>query len=148
MREWVVRVRVRVWVSPSRPLRARQASERPGAPTSALRKRGSSRWELGSTRSLVAGAPPPPPSAGKGEENADAKDVKYQEGRVWRLEPAYNASVTLKTIQRDLGATAMPGWPVSWWVSLYTTPAVSQRPHGCVPGRDVADPPAYSKCSV
>jgi len=58
---------------------------------------------------------------------ADAKDVAYQEGSVWRLEPAYNASVTLRSVVR--GEDGPPGWPTSWWVALHTTPTVSQRPH-------------------
>ena len=60
---------------------------------------------------------------------ADAKDVAYQEGRVWRLEPAYNASVVLKQTLYADGHPTFRDWPVSWWVSLHTTPSVSQRPH-------------------
>lgn len=56
---------------------------------------------------------------------ADAKDVRYQEGRVFRLEPAFNTSVTLYEPHPD----ERVAWPPSWWALTLTSAAVTHRPH-------------------
>ena len=60
---------------------------------------------------------------------ADAKDVAYQEGRVWRLELAYNASVTLKQTLYDASRPTFRDWPATWWSAVHTTPTTALRPH-------------------
>ena len=60
---------------------------------------------------------------------ADAKDVAYQEGRIWRLEPVYNASVTLKRTLYWDGHPTYSNWPKAWAAYLHTTPAEQTRPH-------------------
>lgn len=48
---------------------------------------------------------------------------------MWRLEPAYNASVTLKFTLYGAAHATFRDWPASWTVALHTTPTRSQRPH-------------------
>lgn len=68
---------------------------------------------------------------------ADAKDLVYQEGRVWRLEPAFNASVRLADPARasrrfgrfSLARRAMRRWPQEWYATTYTTVVEEERPH-------------------
>lgn len=60
---------------------------------------------------------------------ADAKDVAYQEGRIWRLEPAYNASVTLTRTAYGEDHETFQNWPAHWWAAIQSTATVTQRPH-------------------
>ena len=60
---------------------------------------------------------------------ADAKDLAYQEGRVWRLEPAFNTSVKLYLEYGSRYAFSARGWPSTWWATVLTSVVEEERPH-------------------
>ena len=60
---------------------------------------------------------------------ADAKDLAYQEGRVWRLEPAFNTSVKLYLEYGSRYAFSARNWPQMWWATTLTSVVEEERPH-------------------
>ena len=61
---------------------------------------------------------------------ADAKDLAYQEGNMWRLEPAFNTSVRLldDVVDRRTRRT-IRHWPSTWTTNALTSVVEEERPH-------------------
>ena len=60
---------------------------------------------------------------------ADAKDLAYQEGVVWRLEPAFNTSVELLVEYGRRYRFSTSRWPQRWDAVTMTSVVEEERPH-------------------
>lgn len=60
---------------------------------------------------------------------ADAKDLAYQDGSVWRLEPAFNTSVKLLLEYGSRYRFSTDSWPSVWNAITLTSVVDEERPH-------------------